>query len=71
MFEKLLERAERLARRRASKRAQQVADRLAAELPRGITAERQDGGVTVSGRGIARRFALDARLRWLIMGLIR
>ena len=71
MFEKLLVRAERMARRRASERAHELADRLAVELPRGIRAERDGDGVVIGGRGIARRFALDAKLRWMIMGLIR
>ena len=71
MFEPLIKRAERLARRRASERAGALAERLSAELPREIAVERDSDGVRLSGRGIARRFALDAKLRWILTELIR
>ena len=71
MFESLIQRAERLARRRAGERADALAQRLSAELPRGIAAERDPAGVRLSGRRIARRFALDPKLRWIFTELIR
>lgn len=53
------------AERRAREKAAELAAKMRAELPRGIAAEAVEEGVRLSGRGIARRFALDAGLRWL------
>ena len=66
MFERLAARAERMARRRAYARRDKLAARLREAAPRGIDVETEVGGVRLSGRGLARRFALDAALRWLI-----
>ena len=71
MFDKAMERAGRKAEARARARRDALAQRLADELPRGIRVERAGDAVRLSGRGLARRFALDARLRWLVAGLIR
>ena len=65
MFETLLERGAGMAERRCRARRAALAERLAAELPAGIAAEPVDGGVRITGRGLARRFALDPALRWI------
>lgn len=69
MFEKLMARAERHAELRALGRAEALAAALRQELPRGILAEAGTGGVTLTGRALRRRFALERRLLWLIAGL--
>ena len=69
MFETLEARAARAAELRAAARTAELADRLRAILPTGISIEAGRDGVTVSGPGIARRFVLDASLRWTIAGL--
>ncbi|HEY1146526.1 MAG TPA: hypothetical protein VGE84_09325 [Allosphingosinicella sp.] len=66
MFERLLERTRRAAERRAEAEARALAERLDAELPPGIAARVEAEGVVLSGRAIARRFALEPELRWLI-----
>ena len=71
MFDKTMERAGRKAEARARARRDALVQRLADELPRGIRVERAGDAVRLSGRGLARRFALDARLRWLVAGLVR
>ena len=68
MFERLSERVERDARERAEARASELAERMRAILPGGIEAEAAPEGVLLTGRGIARRFALDPALRWLAAG---
>lgn len=71
MFEALTARAAARAARRARARATALADALRETLPRGIEVTSDDDGVRLAGRGLSRRFALDARLRWTILGLIR
>jgi ABC-type protease/lipase transport system fused ATPase/permease subunit len=66
MFDRLAARARRLAEARAAARRAALAAELAAALPPGVKAETGEEGVTLSGRGLRRRFALDAALRWLI-----
>ncbi len=70
-FEALVARADRAARRRARLRSAALAERIADELPGGVTAEADADGVRLSGRGLRRRFALEPALRWLIAGLAR
>lgn len=65
MFERMEERARRWAERRAGMKAVEIADRMRAELPRGIEAEAVDGGIRLSGIGLKRRFTLEAALRWM------
>jgi ABC-type transport system involved in cytochrome bd biosynthesis fused ATPase/permease subunit len=65
MFERLMARAMRAAESRGSATSAQLAERLKQELPRGIDVIVEDRGVRLSGRGLARRFALDPALRWL------
>jgi DNA-binding transcriptional MocR family regulator len=71
MFEGLTARAAARAERRARARTTALADALRETLPRGIEVASDDAGVHLSGRGLSRRFALDARLRWTILGLIK
>lgn len=71
MFEKLTTLAERRAGMRAAARRAQLAGRLADALPEGIEASVELAGVRLSGRGLRRRLAMDARFGWLIAGLIR
>jgi hypothetical protein len=59
-MERLLKRGRQIAETRAVA----VADALAARtLPSGIKAERSDAGVTLSGRGLRRRYVRDSALR--------
>jgi hypothetical protein len=65
IFERIEARVVRAARRRAAERADQLAERLGTELPRGVSATRVAGGVRLSGPGLARRLSLDPALRWI------
>ena len=71
MFEALIARAAARAERRARAKAAALADALREMLPRGIEVTSDDAGVRLAGRGLSRRFALDARLSWTILGLIK
>ena len=71
MFDRLAQRVRRLAGARAAERRRALGERMAAALPRGIRVEESDEGVRLSGRGLARRVALDARLRGLVEELRR
>lgn len=66
MFERLTARAARIAEAGAARRREALAARLAAELPTGIAAEAAVHGVRLHGRGLIRRYALEADLRRLI-----
>ena len=66
MFDRLQEKARRLAEARAERRRRQVAERLAEDLPRGIAVGSSGESVTLSGRGLKRRIALDPALRPLL-----
>ncbi len=60
IFERLIERSALLGRTRATV----LADRLASvELPAGITLERDDHGIALSGKRLRRRIIGDVRLR--------
>ena len=65
MFERMVERASRLAERRARERGVSLADRVRDVLPRGVRVEAQPEGLRFSGRGLRRRFLLEPALRWL------
>lgn len=65
MFERLEARMREAAERRARERAERLAGEMEAVLPAGIRAEAGEGGIVLSGRGLLRRWALDARLRRL------
>ena len=66
MFERLVSRIEGRAERRAEETALVLSERMRAALPRGIEVKPVRRGVRLSGRGLMRRFALDAALRWLL-----
>ena len=66
MFDRLEEHARRSAGARAERRRRQVAERLAEDLPRGIAVGSSGESVTLSGRGLKRRIALDPALRSLL-----
>lgn len=66
MFNGLLERARILAERRVRERIDMLAERMQAQLPRGVAADAGREGVRLSGRGLIRRAGLDAGLRWLL-----
>ena len=70
MFEKMMERARRIAQGRAQVRRRELGARLEASLPNGIEVEPTDEGLALRGRGLSRRFAVEARLRWLVAGLV-
>lgn len=56
------------AERIGARRARAVTDRLHTAIEgglSGLTVERDDRGVTLAGRGLWRRRASDARLRWI------
>jgi hypothetical protein len=69
MLEGVEARLLRIAERRAIARRRLVADRLRAELPPGLAVEERGEAVTLSGRGLGRRFVLEPALRWLLAGL--
>lgn len=71
MFETLSARAAARAERKARAKAAALAEVLRETLPRGIAVTSDDAGVHLVGRGLSRRFALDAGLRWTILGLIK
>jgi hypothetical protein len=66
MFETLVDRAGRAGRERARVVSARLAERIGAEVPSGMSVEATSEGVLLSGRGVARRFALDPALRWLV-----
>ena len=45
-----------------------LAEALGGEAPAGVEASESEDGVVLSGRGLGRRFALEAGLRWLLAG---
>jgi hypothetical protein len=65
MFERISARVMKAAEARARLKAAELAGRIKAELPRGVNAVAEDGGIRLSGRRLAWRFALDPALRWL------
>jgi len=71
MFEGLMARAERAARRRAQEASAELAARIESEAPSGVAVAADEDGVRLTGRGLGRRIALEPALRWLTMGLRR
>ncbi len=71
IFDRLLARSAELTRTRVAK----VSDQLTkVELPRGITIERIDSGIRLSGKRLRRRIVDDVRLRSfadLVKGVLR
>jgi hypothetical protein len=68
MLERLTARVTRRAREMAARRAELIAEALAAEPLPGMRAQAAEGGVALSGRGLRRRLANEPRLRWSILG---
>ena len=66
MMERLLERGQAIAEDRADAATQVLIEMLRKDLPPGILAERVSVGITLSGRGLRRRYVTDARLRALL-----
>lgn len=71
MFERLMLRSAALAERAARRRKGELAEGLRGALGRSAAVVESDEGVTLSGRGLARRFALEPALRWLLPGIGR
>jgi hypothetical protein len=71
MFERLMIRGAALAERTARRRKGEAAEALRAELGRRGSVTETDEGVTLSGPGLGRPFALDPALRWLLQGIGR
>lgn len=67
MFEQLLQRAERRARRAAAQRQEAMIQRLRAETPQDVALAADADGIVLSGCGLGRRMAFDPALRWLLM----
>lgn len=66
MFEKMVARAEAVARDRVRARIAGLAERLRGELPPGVGAEAGPEGVVLSGQALRRRMAFDPYLGWSI-----
>jgi hypothetical protein len=64
MMERLLARGRALGEARAAALADAIVAAAADELP-GLAIERIDGGIGITGHGLARRLAFDARLAFL------
>lgn len=69
MFERLTVRATTAAERARDAKADALAERIGASLPRGIAATRVGDGVQLTGRALRRWFALEPALRWLVESL--
>lgn len=70
MLERLMLHGAALARKAAAERRSALAAELRDEIPEGVRvseAEDQEA-VTLEGRGLGRRFALESELRWLLSG---
>lgn len=68
MFERLIRHGAALAETAARRRRGELAQALAEEAVPGVRVEEQDGAVALEGHGLARRFALEPALRWLLAG---
>jgi hypothetical protein len=66
MFERLTERAERAAAGRAEAKVRAIEEALKAELPPGVECEGGEDAVTISGRGLKRRYVSDSALRAIL-----
>jgi hypothetical protein len=71
MFAALAARAARRAEARVKARREALAETLADALPPGVSAQAAEDGVRLAGRGLRRRYALDAALRWMIAEAMR
>ena len=68
MFERLMLHGAALARKKADERRSSLAAGLREEAPEGVRVNESEEGVSLEGRGLQRRFALDTELRWLLSG---
>lgn len=68
MLETLMAEVEAQARRVAGRRRDQLAQRLASDVPPDVVVQADPDAVVVSVRGLRRRLALDPALRWLFAG---
>ncbi len=68
MFERLMLHGAALARKAAAERRSGLAAELREEAPEGVRVGENEESVTLEGRGLGRRFALDSELRWLLSG---
>ena len=66
MFGRLTARGAQLAARRAAARRERLAGRIGGLAPNGVRVSEEGERVVLAGRGLIRRFVLDARLRWLV-----
>lgn len=66
-FEALRARVAKSAEGRVSARVAALADALRDALPPGVNVATGEAGVTISGVGLGRRYAIDPGLRWLIV----
>jgi hypothetical protein len=65
MFERLMIEGEALAKQAVRRRRRALASALRAEKAlKGAWVSENEDEVVLSGRGLARRFALDSELRW-------
>jgi hypothetical protein len=67
MFDKLQQRAEQASEKAAERAKARIVQRLSGD---GLRAEVSERGVTIRGRNLLWRLAMDERLRW-IGGLFR
>ena len=68
MFERLMLHGAALAGKAARRRRGELAEALRDEAPAGVEIGEEEEAVVLSGRGLARRFALEPGLRWLLAG---
>jgi hypothetical protein len=68
MFERLIVRGGALAEEAARRRREALAQALRDEAPEGVRVSVEAGRVALSGRRLARRFALEPELRFLLAG---
>jgi hypothetical protein len=68
MFERLMLHGAALARKAAEQRRSKLAAELRGEAPEGVRVGEDGEAVTLEGRGLGRRFALESELRWLLSG---
>jgi hypothetical protein len=69
MFERLTAEGAALAEKAARQRRARLAGALRDDSPEGVSVAEEGEVVMLSGRGLARRFALDPALRWLVLRL--
>jgi hypothetical protein len=63
MFERLMARGQKRAEAQRAKRIAELAERVAEDVPPGVTVETGSEGFTLAGRGLRRRMLRDVRLR--------